>query len=67
MIVGGESQSGCRPMYPEWAEDIRRQCEEKGVAFFMKQMGGHPDKRGEISRFPLSLQVRQMPGDLTNG
>lgn len=61
VIVGGESQSGCRPMDPAWAEDIRRQCEAAGVAFFMKQLGGHPNKRGDISQFPVNLRVRQVP------
>lgn len=40
VIVGGESGAGCRPMHPAWAESIRAQCEEQGVAFFFKQAGG---------------------------
>lgn len=41
VIVGGESGKGhIRPMQPEWAESIRKQCEEGGVAFFFKQWGG---------------------------
>ncbi|MBB3192075.1 DUF5131 family protein [Halomonas cerina] len=40
VIVGGESGKGARPMRPEWADSIRRQCEEQGVAFFFKQWGG---------------------------
>lgn len=27
-------------MKEEWVQDIRRQCEDQGVAFFFKQWGG---------------------------
>jgi protein gp37 len=40
VIVGGESGPGARPMDPEWAFDIRDQCQAAGVAFFFKQWGG---------------------------
>lgn len=40
VIVGGESGFRARPMKPEWAESIRDQCEDAGVAFFFKQWGG---------------------------
>ena len=40
VIVGGESGSKARPMKPEWAEAVRFQCEDQGVAFFFKQWGG---------------------------
>lgn len=40
-IVGGESDyKAPRPMAPEWAHIIRRQCEAQNVAFFYKQSGG---------------------------
>jgi protein gp37 len=39
VIVGGESGHGARPMKPEWAENVRHQCEAAGVAFFFKQWG----------------------------
>lgn len=40
VIVGGESGPKARPMKPEWAEAVRRQCAEQEVAFFFKQWGG---------------------------
>jgi protein gp37 len=40
VIVGGESGSKARPMRPEWADSVRRQCAEQDVAFFFKQWGG---------------------------
>jgi protein gp37 len=46
LIAGGESQPGARPAATEWFEDLRDQCEAAGVAFFLKQLGGHPSKRG---------------------
>lgn len=39
VIVGGESGHKARPMAPEWAENVRRQCVDAGVAFFFKQWG----------------------------
>lgn len=40
VIVGGESGPNAREMKPEWAENVRLQCEEQQVAFFFKQWGG---------------------------
>jgi hypothetical protein len=36
---GGESGSGARPMWIKWAQDLRDECKEAGVSFFMKQLG----------------------------
>jgi protein gp37 len=46
LIAGGESQVGCRPAENAWLRDLREQCGRSGVAFFLKQLGGHPSKRG---------------------
>jgi protein gp37 len=46
LIAGGESQTGCRPAELNWFRDLRDQCRHAGVAFFLKQLGGHPSKRG---------------------
>ncbi|PYE30811.1 protein gp37 [Idiomarina fontislapidosi] len=40
VIVGGESGPNAREMKPEWAENIRIQCDEQNIAFFFKQWGG---------------------------
>jgi len=45
VIVGGESGPRARPMRTEWVEDIRCQCEARGVPFFFKQWGGTNKKR----------------------
>ena len=39
VIVGGESGPKARPMRPEWATKVQKQCAEQNVAFFFKQWG----------------------------
>ena len=39
VIVGGESGPKARPMKREWVLNIKRMCDEEGVAFFFKQWG----------------------------
>lgn len=46
VIVGGESGQKHRPMQYKWAEDIRDQCQDSGVPFFFKQVGGRTPKAG---------------------
>jgi protein gp37 len=37
LVVGGESGPGFRPMNPNWARDLRDQCQRAQVPFFFKQ------------------------------
>lgn len=46
LIAGGESQPGCRPAEMDWFRELRDACAKRQVAFFLKQLGGHPHKRG---------------------
>ena len=46
LIAGGESQPGCRKTELDWFRELRDECKDRGVAFFLKQLGGHPSKRG---------------------
>ena len=39
VIVGGESGPKARPMHPQWARDLRDQCQAAGTAYFFKQWG----------------------------
>lgn len=39
VIVGGESGPRARQMHPDWARNIRDQCQKAGVPFFFKQWG----------------------------
>jgi protein gp37 len=41
VIVGGESGRGARPMEPDWARQIRDDCNRVGIAFLFKQWGEH--------------------------
>lgn len=61
VVAGGESGPECRPMQAEWARTIAQQCKAVNAAFFMKQMGGKADKRGDLSDIPEDLRIRQYP------
>ena len=39
IIVGGESGPSARPMHPQWARDIRDQCQAASIPYFHKQNG----------------------------
>jgi len=54
LICGGESGPGARYMKPEWADAALIQCQNRGIAFFMKQM----TRKAPI---PADLLVRQWP------
>ncbi len=41
-IIGGESGPKARPCHVEWISDLVRQCQEAGVAPFVKQLGSVP-------------------------
>ena len=60
VIVGGESGPKARPMNPTWARVIRDQCQDAGVAFFMKQMGG---LRKPFDPIPEDLMIREFPAN----
>jgi protein gp37 len=57
VVVGGENAPKARYMQPEWALQIKNQCEYEIVPFFFKQM----TNRAEI---PKDLQVRQYPKEM---
>ena len=61
VICGGESGPDARPMHPSWPRALHDQCKKAGAAFFMKQMGGIRNKRGDWSELPPELQCREFP------
>ncbi len=72
VIVGGESGPGARPCDLAWVHSIVMQCENAGVACFVKQAGSHviqsgerrkkADKKGgDMHEWPHNIRVRQMP------
>ena len=46
LIAGGESQPGARPAELKWFRELKSACRKNGTRFFLKQLGGHPSKRG---------------------
>ena len=61
VIVGSESGPKRRPMQIEWAESLRQQCNNAGVAFFAKQMEVDGKVTTDVSRFPTELQLQVFP------
>ncbi|HEX2879700.1 MAG TPA: DUF5131 family protein, partial [Polyangiaceae bacterium] len=49
VVVGGESGNGSRPFDLSWARNIVHDCEEAGVACFVKQLGKRPFDTGHDS------------------
>ena len=62
LICGGESGANRRPMEQIWVENIRRECDERGTKFFMKQMSARTPEEG-AKLIPAHLLVRQFPGE----
>ena len=50
VIVGGESGKYSRPMKPEWARDIRDQCDAEGIRFFFKQWGAFDEGGARVGK-----------------
>ena len=46
LIVGGESGPNYRPVELAWIRELRDACQQAGVAFFLKQIGGRTPKAG---------------------
>jgi protein gp37 len=61
VVVGGESGAGHRAMDVEWARSLKHDCAQGGIAFWMKQLGGHPTPRKMLEDFPEDLRVREFP------
>lgn len=57
VIVGGESGPNARPMHPQWARDLRDQCQAAGVPFFFKQWGEWCPGTIVADFMPISLEA----------
>jgi protein gp37 len=64
VIIGGESQLGARPMPLEGALRMAEDCRRAGVPVFVKQLGGHPDKRDRPDKWPAALRIQQFPQEV---
>ncbi|MDD2765599.1 MAG: DUF5131 family protein [Opitutaceae bacterium] len=60
VICGGESGMLARPMHPQWARDLRDQCQEEWIHFFFKQHGNwlHESQGGP---WPQHTPAHQWP------
>ena len=72
VLQGGESGRGAKPFHVEWAEDVRNQCRDHRVPYFLKQLGSHVLLRGERlklknghggdwSEWPVKIRCRMVP------
>ncbi len=61
VITGGESGPRQREMNLDHARSLRDQCAEASVPFFLKQLGGHPDKRGGAKALLDGVRHVEMP------
>lgn len=69
VIVGGESGPKARPADLDWFRNLRDQCLEAGVPYFLKQLGtawarkvGAKSYKGsDPEEWPEDLRVREMP------
>lgn len=57
VICGGESGSQARPMHPNWARELRDQCQHHGVAFHFKQYGEWRSEEVMPSECAESLEI----------
>lgn len=62
IVCGGESGTKARPMSEQWARDLRCDCMEQDIPFFMKQ-GSQANwpRYKDFDSFPANLQVREYP------
>ncbi len=61
VVLGGESGPNCRPMQVKWAREVRNECQLSGTPFFMKQLGGRPNRREKLEDLPADLRIREWP------
>jgi protein gp37 len=72
LIIGGGSDVLAEPFQVEWAMSLRQQCREANTAFFLKQLGKHPQFQGtslkledphggDWSQWPAAWRTREIP------
>ena len=67
IIFGGESGPHARECNHQWILDGVKQCQDAGVAAFVKQLGQNSSiqtndkKGGDMNHWPQELQVRELP------
>ena len=67
VIVGGESGTTARPMWPEWVDNIFDQCQQSNTPFFFKQWGSSvADANGKMVNRHKKLNGRLFRGQEWN-
>jgi protein gp37 len=61
VIAGGESGPGARPMHPDWAKTLLRQCQNAKVPFHFKQWGHWVP--AEIAQQTVKSTVIELPAE----
>lgn len=61
VIAGGESGPRARMTDLAWIREVRDAFRENGVAFFLKQLGGWPDKRGGEKAVLDGVPYQELP------
>jgi protein gp37 len=63
VLCGGESGPKARSMPLAWARALRRQCQEAGAAFHMKQLSqaDNPRTYASFQAFPEHIRIREFP------
>lgn len=65
VIGGGESGPDARRCDPSWLRILRDDCAREHVPFFLKQLGGWPDKRGGEKAVLDGLRSVEMPAGVS--
>ena len=60
IIAGGESGPKRRSMKTEWFTNLKQECEDLGVSFWLKQMSARTPEEG-AALIPAELLLRQFP------
>lgn len=60
VVCGGESGNQRRPMVLKWAADLKAECQEKNIPFFMKQVSARTPNEGKLL-IPESLKAQEFP------
>lgn len=66
VIVGGESDTGARPMHPDWARSLRDQCATAGVPFLFKQWGEWAPRSHLTAEQAYGKRTHRIDGDSPN-
>ena len=61
VILGGETGPHARPMQPEWAINIVRQCKSAAVPMFVKHIHVNGKVSKDMNEWPEELRTRQLP------